>query len=252
MKNKIYDGEFRDDTFTPANKIERYSNEPVSIFDYDPSEVGVESLSLHDRTKKNIRSNPVVVEGFGKVDMYKNRPSKSDVDNSNRVVPGDPNSIKSKFANNENSILTPEEQLRYSAPLESTSSQYNTAQQIVMNGKPIVWQGGKVGSDQAQAKKVNNIIAGVRENCDKVRAPHEWKSFERTQEENKNLVTSAVPFEPWNANKMASMAGIQKFDPSQPYRPAQIDMSMGAPEFIQAPQANFKTFNRTARPFGKG
>lgn len=257
MRNKIYDGPFDDRTFQPANKTGTYKHEPVSIFDYDPMEVGVESLSLHERTRDNVRKNPVVVEGFGKIDYYKKKERPGDVDNSNRVVPGDPNSIKSQTSDQQNTIMTPEDALRYSGPLQSESGEMNSAQQIVMNGKPMVWRqsGGVLApTTVASTNAVNNVISSVKDNCDNVRAPQDWKAFQRSAEEQKNLASSAIPFEPWNANKVASAAGLQKFDPSKPYRPAQVDFNIGAlPEPVQQAVAHKegKTFNRTAKPFGK-
>ena len=93
--NKIYLGPYDDYTFEPANKQKHYKVDPVSIFDYDPVEVGVESLSLNEKVRGNVKKNPVVVEGYGKVDHYaKRNRNGTDVDNSNRVVPGQPDQIK--------------------------------------------------------------------------------------------------------------------------------------------------------------
>lgn len=106
-ENKIFDGKFDDYSFTPEknNRTERYSNDPCSIFEYDPAEVKVESLSLHEsqqaKMKKNVRGNARVVEGFGKIDYYKKLEQSKPplVDNSNRIVHGDPSAINRRREN---------------------------------------------------------------------------------------------------------------------------------------------------------
>jgi hypothetical protein len=251
MKNKIFDGKFDNYSFKPGNKQERYSNEPCSIFEYDPDEVKVESLSLHERTKKNVRGNPRVVEGYGKVDYYKKLEQKKPpvVDNSNRIVDGDPDAIKYTTSNQKCGVMTSAD-IRYSN-CPSTSS-FNTAHETVMNGTPMVWKvsgSGVSPTAAAHTKSVNNTMLNVQENCDGVRAPQGFQQFTRNNEEQHNLTTSAIPFEPWNADKMGRAAGVEKFDPNQPYRPAKVngmEMTMPAP----APVPQYKSFNRAARPFG--
>jgi len=251
--NKIYLGPYDEYTFEPANKAKPYKVDPVSIFDYDPVEVGVESLSLNEKVRGNVRKNPVVVEGFGKVDHYAKRGKHGhEVDNSNRVVPGQPDQIKATNADGSNSIMTPEDMLKYQQTL-SCNGAYNTPVQIVKNGKPVVWQAPPACNPTPATSAVNNLITGVKGACDNIRAPQDWKSFQRNDEEKKNLAFSAVPFESWSVGKIqAKQPSSIKFDPSAPYRPAQIDFSGVLPAGAQ-PTTNitsYKTFNRAAKPFG--
>jgi len=250
--NKIYLGPYDDYTFEPANKQKHYKVDPVSIFDYDPVEVGVESLSLNEKVRGNVKKNPVIVEGYGKVDHYaKRNRNGTDVDNSNRVVPGQPDQIKSTNADGSNTIMTPEEILKYQQMGLSCNDAY-TPVQIVKNGKPVVWQSPS-GGPAPSTSAVNNLISGVKGACDNIRAPQDWKSFQRNDQEKKNLAFSAVPFESWTVNKVqAKQPSSIKFDPSAPYRPAQLDIIGVLPGGAQ-PTSNvtsYKTFNRSAKPFG--
>lgn len=249
-QNKIYDGQFKQDSFRSlSNKRERYSNDPCSIFEYDPVEVKVESLSLHERTQKNVRGNPRVVEGYGKIDYYKKLEQKKPplVDNFNRIVDGDPNlqnAIKCQTG-----VMTSAD-IRYSnAPSISES---NSAHQIVMNGTPMVWKvsgSGVCPTAAAQNRSVNSCMQSLQENCDNVRAPQGFQNFQRTDEQQHNLTTTAIPFEPWNADKMGKAEGVEKFDPAKPYRPIKVDSVVrNLPTPTPPPQ--YKSFNRAARPFG--
>jgi len=249
-QNKIFDGQFDSYSFKPSSKQEKYKNEPCSIFEFDPAEVKVESLSLHERTQKNVRGNPRVVEGYGKIDYYKKLEQAKPplVDNSNRIVDGDPildNAIKCQTG-----VMTSAD-IRYSnAP--SVSESYS-ALQTLANGTPMVWKvsgSGVCPTTAAQNRSVNSCMQHVQENCDNVRAPQGFQNFQRSEEQQHNLTTTAIPFEPWNADKMEKSAGVQKFDPEKPYRPMKVgglEMDLPAP----APAPVYKSFNRAARPFGR-
>lgn len=244
-QNKIFDGSYDQYSFKPSNKQERYSNEPCSIFEFDPQEVKVESLSLHERTQKNVRGNPRVVEGYGKIDYYKKLEQKKPplVDNSNRIVDGDPNAIKTYNTNHKTGVMTSAD-IRFSGAPSSGS--VSSAHQIVMNGTPMVWKvsgSGVCPTAMAQTKSVNEAMQNIQESCDQVRAPQGFQSFSRNDEEQHNLTTSAIPFEPWKKTQ------VEKFNPDMPYRPIKIDnVAMNLPAPAPAPQ--YKSFNRAARPFG--
>ena len=92
-----------------------------------------------------------------------------------------------------------------------------TALETMMHGSPMVWKvsgSGVCPTAAAQNRSVNSCMQGLQENCDNMRAPQGFQNFERTSEQQHNLTTTAIPFEPWNADKM----GVQKFDPEMPYR----------------------------------
>jgi len=248
--NKIFDGEFDDYSFKPEknNRTERYSNEPCSIFEYDPAEVKVESLSLHEsqqaKMKRNVRGNARVVEGYGKIDYYKKLEQSKPplVDNSNRIVQGDPSAIKcSGTGSNKTGVMTSAD-IRYSnAPRTSES---NTALETMMHGSPMVWKvsGSGVCPTAAANRSVNSCMQGLQESCDNMRAPQGFQNFERTSEQQHNLTTTAIPFEAWNAKD-------KKFDPEMPYRPTSaLDAVKNLPPVTPAVQ--YKSFNRAARPFG--
>lgn len=256
--NKIFDGKFDDYSFKPEknNRTERYSNEPCSIFEYDPAEVKVESLSLHEsqqaKMKKNVRGNARVVEGFGKIDYYKKLEQSKPplVSNSNRIVNGDPSAIKCSgtgINSNKTGVMTSAD-IRYSnAPRTSES---NTALETMMHGSPMVWKvsgSGVCPTAAAQNRSVNSCMQGLQENCDNMRAPQGFQNFERTSEQQHNLTTTAIPFEPWNADKM----GVQKFDPEMPYRPSSALLDNAIKNLPPVtPAVQYKSFNRAARPFG--
>ena len=96
-----------------------------------------------------------------------------------------------------------------------------SALQTLANGTPMVWKvsgSGVCPTTAAQNRSVNSCMQHVQENCDNVRAPQGFQNFQRSEEQQHNLTTTAIPFEPWNADKMEKSAGVQKFDPEKPYR----------------------------------
>jgi hypothetical protein len=244
VKNKIFDGADYDTSFKPSSRVDPYKIEPASIFEHDPMEVGVESLSLHDTTRKNIKGNPSVVEGYGKIDYKKlaQTPKGTQVEDSNRTVPGHPELIKSSGLTS-TSIMDPETELIFNKPSASDSNQ-SSAEEILRRAKPMVFRGGSNRSQAASSSVVDKLIVNVKESCDNVRAPQDWKSFERNEQERHALAQSAIPFEPWASEKIENFS----FDPNAPYRPKQIDFS--AESELPAPKMKYSSFNRTAKCFG--
>lgn len=117
--SKIWDGEFDDYKFEPANKIERYQCSPRSIYDYDPLADGIESISLTEsmiRNKHKVpRGNPTVCEGYGKVNHYPVQNLKDRVPNSNRIVPGHPELLRSTTCQKKGAIMDPSMDINFKA-----------------------------------------------------------------------------------------------------------------------------------------
>jgi len=274
-----------------SSKVESFKISPRSVMNFDPMTDGYESESLAPMVKKSSHgkkpANPVVVEGYGKRDLFPKSKKKASVPDSNRVVPGMPNAIKSKGADQQDGMIITDTDIRFdNQPVDPTSA-YTSAQQIVMAGRPVTWSmstssqiqslresaNHSVSNDfEAQAKydpndrsgyetsrrRVNNIIEGVSQAVDNIKAPTEAKHFDRNAEETRNLAFSAVPFLPWEASKILP---IEKFDANNPYVPTKLNFnSPVAKESIVDDHAvlqnpaltrKFKNFNRTACGFGK-
>jgi len=206
-------------------------------------------------------ANPVICEGYGKRNCFpKKKDDKDKVPDSNRVVPGMPNAIKSKGGDGKGSLLITDNDLRFDNST-NPASQYTTAQQIVMAGRPVTWSmssssqtavrsnlteqsaiasgrsinpsittdvdfdGYKYDPNNASRNdtsknRVNKLLTGVNDAVQGVKAPVEAQQFERNAEETRNLAFSAVPFLPWEASKIMP---IDRFDGSKPYVPTKVD-----------------------------
>jgi hypothetical protein len=250
FSKSIFGGQYDEYSFKPSSRVDSYKIEPASIFEHDPVEVGVESLSLHESTKKNKRGNPEIVEGYGKIDYRKisQTPRGTVVEDSNRKVEGHPELIKSSGLTS-TSIMDPEHELVFQKSSIADST-FSSASEIMKRGNPIVWKNPvQKGRSQASSTVVDNMMTNVKQSCDNVRAPQDWKSFQRSAEEKQALAQAPIPFEPFSAAKMDNFT----FDPTQPYRPKQLDFD-GPDENGQVlaplPNMNLKSFNRTAKCFG--
>lgn len=280
-----------------SSKVESFKISPRSVMNFDPLTDGYESESLATmdarKSQKNGNgkgnkkpANPVVVEGYGKRNLFPKSKKKDEVPNSNRVVPGMPNAIKSQGADHINGMIITDTDIRFDSAATDPNSGYTTAQQIVKAGRPVTWSmstssqiqslrasvsASVTNEFEAQAKydpndrsgyetsrrRVNNIIEGVSQAVDNIKAPTEAKHFDRNAEETRNLAFSAVPFLPWEASKILP---IDKFDANNPYVPTKLNFnSPVAKESIVDDHAvlqnpaltkKFKNFNRTACGFG--
>lgn len=243
--NKIFDGPYDDSSFKHSSQKPGYKINPASVFEHDPAELGVESLSLHESTKRNSKGNPVVVEGYGKINYkeMKAKPEGNQVEDSNRIVPGHPGLIKSTGTEVRNSVMDVDD-IQYNKP-SVADSQHSSAEEILRRGQPMVFTSSRGRSSAASTSAVDKLMKGVKQSCDNVRAPQDWKSFQRSNEEYKAIATSAIPFEAWHAKP-----NEEKFDPAKPYRPKQMDFSQPDP-MLPVPKAHFRDFNRSAKCFGE-
>lgn len=179
-----------------------------------------------------------------------------------------PGVIKSKSTENDqvyvrDSMIATDADLQFK-DLQLQGPQYTTAQQIVLNGKPIAWSnsttrnsrsglnsvaqssvlGGANNETSITQKydpsaatapyestkdRVNKLMDAVNSAVSQVKAPTESKAFTRSEEETKALTFSAVPFQPWVASKIMP---LKKFDPNQPYIPMQVDFKQENPRSI--------------------
>jgi len=276
-------------TFSALN-VHHFKISPKSILDIDPMKDGVESLSLSQyvaNDKKGKKpANPVVVEGFGKRNMYPKREDYNNIPDSNRIVPGMPNCIKSKGVHEEqvyskDTLIVTDNDLKFNET-QNQGPQYTDAQQIVMNGRPITWSTSSTATGRSNLNsieqsapgqekydpasgyestkdRVNKLMETVNMAVSNVRAPTENQAFARSDTETRNLAFSAVPFQPWVASKIMPAA---KFDPKKPYIPMQIDFKNDSStrnksiiedhSVLNNPIVNiqYKNFNRTAQGFG--
>jgi len=279
--------EERCQTFS-ASSVQHFKISPKSILDIDPIKDGYESQSLSKYVKDNNKKggNPVVCEGYGTRNMYPKRLNPDAVPDSNRVVPGMPNCIKSKGVDDghvyvRDTLMVTDSDLKYNEA--NVTNQYTDAQQIVMNGRPITWstsstvQSGRSnlnsiaqsasGQDkydpsagyESSKERVNKLIDTVNDAVSNIKGPTEVRPFDRNQAETKNLAFSAVPFQPWAASKIMPLA---EFDPRKPYVPMKVDLKHSSTSqsksiiedhaVLNNPIVNkrYKNFNRTARGFG--
>jgi len=209
------------------------------------------------------RGNPTVCEGYGKVNHYPVQNLKDIVPNSNRIIPGHPELLRSTTCNQKGTVMEPNTDINFKAegalreilfsnekfeiPETDSKSQcdsgyHNDAYKIVSHGKPMVYTDGKKEREvTTNSEIVNNIINGIEANIADIRAPNAPKSFSRNDFQSKQLAFSAVPFEPWTVEG-------RDFDPSKPYHP----LLLGGLKKEQAGEGRvYKSFNRCARGFGK-
>lgn len=289
VSNKVVKSKHVGSEVTRSTKVASFKISPKSVLNHDPLKDGYESESLRTRCAKSGKkpSNPVVVEGFGKRNMFPKKVEKKGVPDSNRVVPGMPNAIKSKGTDQIGQLLITDIDIKFKSTALNEDSQYTSAQQIVMAGRPVAWsmtssaitstinsvnpsisqepdqQGRYDPTDKSghetSRKRVNNIIQGVSDAVMDIKAPTEAQYFNRSADETRNLAFSAVPYLPWEASKIMP---IDKFDPHQPYMPAKVNLlhEQVSKESIvdnhcvlQNPALNrkYKDFNRTACGFGQ-
>jgi hypothetical protein len=254
------------DSFTPSGAVESFKISPRSVFDHDPMNDGYESFSLsqsqylkdndNNGGSNGRKGNPYVVEGFGKRVMYKPNIEEEDlVPNSNRVVPGMPNAIRTLDGEHAAGMIITDADIRFKTAKNNGDDEEDPIQ-VVSRGRPVLFSQSIAASTQSSRrgtrtqldsqfteksfnydpsaedakvhhditnKRCNDLMRAVTNACDNIKAPVEAKAFQRNEKETRNLAFAAVPFMPWQASKMEP-CDVQ-FDPSQPYVPKKVDFS---------------------------